>query len=111
MYMGDVHKKIIVNANLGTIDYITGKIILNSFRPTAFEGSALQITVMPESYDIIPLREQIVQVSSSLLIVNVNDISSVKSGGQTFTSTSSSSTTSTATSTATSTTTTSGTGY
>ena len=43
----------------------------------------------PKSYDIIPLREQIVQISSSLLTVNINDISSVKSGSQTFTSTSS----------------------
>ena len=102
------NKKTIVNANLGTIDYITGKILLNSFNPTAFDGSTLQITVMPESYDIIPLREQIVQISSSLLTVNINDISSVKSGSQTFTSTSSSTTTS---STTTSSTTTSGTGY
>jgi len=82
------NKKTIVNANLGTIDYISGKIVLNSFNPTAFVGSKLQITSIPESYDIIPLREQIVQISSSLLTVNVNDISSVKSGTQTFTSTS-----------------------
>ena len=70
------NKKTIVDANLGTIDYTNGKIVLNSFRPTAFDGSAIQITAMPNSYDIIPLREQVVQISSSLLIVNVNDISS-----------------------------------
>ena len=79
------NKKTIVNSSLGTIDYTTGKIILNSFNPTAFVGSTLQITVSPESYDIIPLREQIIQISSSLLTVNVNDISAIKSGQQTFT--------------------------
>ena len=73
------NKKTIVNSSLGTIDYTTGKIILNSFNPTAFVGSTLQITVSPESYDIIPLREQIIQISSSLLTVNVNDISAIKS--------------------------------
>ena len=109
LYCDNINKKTIVNANLGTIDYITGNIVLNSFNPTSFEGSKLQITANPESNDIIPLREQIVQISSSLLTVNINDISSIKSGSQTFTS---SSTSSTSTSTTTSTTTsTSGTGY
>ena len=105
------NKKTIVNANLGTVDYVNGKVVLNSFNPTAFEGSTLQITAMPESYDIIPLREQIVEISSSLLTVNINDISSIKSGSQTYTTSSTSSTTSSTTTSSTTSSTTTGTGY
>jgi hypothetical protein len=49
--------------NLGTIDYDTGKIVLNSFTPyTISDGKTyLRMTITPEinNQDITPLREQI----------------------------------------------------
>ena len=48
----------------GTIDYTTGKIVLNSFRPVAITDGTTNIkfTVTPEinNSDITPLREQII---------------------------------------------------
>ena len=50
-------------SNQGTIDYATGKVILNSFRPLAItDGTTnIKLTVTPEinNSDITPLREQI----------------------------------------------------
>jgi hypothetical protein len=50
--------------NLGTIDYITGKLVLNSFTPyTISDGTTyIKMNVTPElnNQDITPLREQII---------------------------------------------------
>jgi hypothetical protein len=50
-----------VNSNVGTIDYNTGRIILNNFNPTSFADgtSTLKITAIPKDKDILPLRNQI----------------------------------------------------
>ena len=60
--------------NQGTIDYTTGKIVLNSFRPvTITDGTAnIKLTVTPSinNSDITPLREQI-------LTYDVTDIESI----------------------------------
>ena len=51
------------STNYGTIDYTTGKITLNSFRPVTIPdgNSYIKITTTPKynNSDIIPLREQI----------------------------------------------------
>jgi len=49
--------------NQGTIDYTTGKIVLNSFRPVTITDATanIKLTVTPSinNSDITPLREQI----------------------------------------------------
>jgi hypothetical protein len=54
--------------NLGTIDYDTGKIILNSFTPYSItDGKTyIKMTVTPKinNSDIIPLREQVITYDS-----------------------------------------------
>ena len=55
--------------NLGTIDYTTGKVVLNSFTPyTISDGKTyIKMTVTPgtNNQDITPLREQIITTDST----------------------------------------------
>lgn len=73
-------EKTIINATQGTIDYTTGKIVLNSFNPSTFNGSALDIIVKPTLTDVTPLREQLVLISSSNINLTMTDVGSVRSG-------------------------------
>lgn len=59
-------QKVFINANAGTIDYTNGTVIINAFRPSAYAGIEMKVTVTPDRLDIIPIREQI-------LIMDVND--------------------------------------
>ena len=59
-------QKVFINANAGTIDYTNGTVIINAFRPSAYAGIEMKVTVTPNRLDIIPIREQI-------LIMDVND--------------------------------------
>ena len=73
-------KKNIVYSNQGTVDYIKGTITLESFNPTSFTGSSLDIIIDPKLKDIKPLREQVVLISESNISLTMNDVSSVRSG-------------------------------
>jgi len=65
-----------VAQNVGTINYVTGKITLDDFQPTAIGdgGVTLRITAVPANRDILPLRGQIVVINDSDVTVSlVND--------------------------------------
>jgi hypothetical protein len=64
-----------VNPNVGTIDYNTGRIILNNFNPTSFADgtSTLKITAIPRDKDILPLRNQILRILASDINVTLID--------------------------------------
>ena len=75
-------ENIAVSVNAGTINYTTGKIILTSFAPTAFNdgGTTLKITATPQDKDILPLRNQIISIRDadiSITMVDDNSISLV----------------------------------
>jgi len=59
-------QKVFINDNAGTIDYTNGTVIINAFRPSAYSGIEMKVTVIPNRLDVIPIREQI-------LIMDVND--------------------------------------
>jgi hypothetical protein len=72
-----------VVANVGTIDYYTGTIILNDFKPTSFAdgGVELRVTAIPATSDILPLRGQIITIRDSdinLTLIDDNAISLVR---------------------------------
>jgi len=79
-------RKIVVNANIGSVNYITGLITLKAFKPTAIVGNNIEVTVDPEINDVVPKREQIIDISQSDVTINMVDVASVKSGTRTFTS-------------------------
>lgn len=63
----------------GTVNYNTGKIILNSFSPSAFAdgGNTLKLNIVPRDRDILPLRNQILQIRSEDITVNMIDDTTV----------------------------------
>ena len=70
--------KVVVNANMGTINYQTGKVTLVGFAPTS-PGTLPYVTfsVAPDQrYDIVPKRNQILVIDTSIpeaLIINLQD--------------------------------------
>ena len=58
--------KTITNATAGTINYSTGQVVLTSFNITAIVSSSgkLDITVKPDSNDVIPVRNQVVEIDT-----------------------------------------------
>jgi hypothetical protein len=72
-----------VSQNVGTINYDTGVIVLNDFRPTAFldGGVTLKIIATPKDKDILPLRGQIVNILDDdidVTLINDKNISLVR---------------------------------
>ena len=57
-------QKVAIEANAGTIDYTTGEIKINSFVVTAYDGIEIKVNADPVSKDIVPVREQIIIIST-----------------------------------------------
>lgn len=60
-------QKIILNANAGTIDYQTGRVLILSFKPESYRGNTLDLIVKPLNKDFLAKNEQI-------LLINEGDI-------------------------------------
>ena len=59
---------VVVEANIGTVDYSAGTVTLNSFSPTAVANEGiLKINVIPVNKDINPLREQIILIADETI--------------------------------------------
>ena len=68
-------ENVAVSVNAGSINYVTGKIILTNFAPTAFNdgGTTLKITATPQDKDILPLRGQIIAIRDADITVTMVD--------------------------------------
>jgi len=61
----------------GVINYITGQITLNSLNVTSISNirgtssNVIEITVTPDSRDIVPVRDQIIEIDTNVLSVTV----------------------------------------
>ena len=70
VYRTSGEDRIIVNNNVGTVNYLTGKISLTSFKPlvigseTTGNTTPLEVYITPASSDVNPLREQIILIES-----------------------------------------------
>jgi len=70
VYRPSGEDRIVVNNNVGTITYLTGKLELKSFYPIAIGSettgntTSMEVFVTPASADILPLREQIILIES-----------------------------------------------
>lgn len=64
-------EKVIVNAEAGSIDYITGRVILDSLTPISmpandfYDQDTLTINVVPEQGVIVPLRNRILAIDTN----------------------------------------------
>jgi hypothetical protein len=83
--------KVIVNAAIGTVTYSTGSIIVRDLTITSMADAAFEFVIKPDSYDVVPAYNQIVQVARAYLSVNVvNDFTAAGSNqaGKNYTFTS-----------------------
>ena len=67
--------------NIGTIDYTKGLLTINSLTVTSSVNTAgIEITVVPNSYDIVPVRNQLLEIDfANSSITGAND--TIESGG------------------------------
>ena len=62
--------KVNVVANAGTIDYTTGDVDINAFKPSAYADIQIKVSCVPDRLDIIPVREQILIMNGSDATIN-----------------------------------------
>lgn len=67
----DQRIKVNIVAAAGTIDYTSGIVDLQNFEPTAFSDIQVQVSVTPENFDILAVREQILVMNSDEAVINV----------------------------------------
>jgi len=66
-----------VNSTQGTVNYSTGQITINSLNVASVENirgassTVIEITVEPESYDIVPVRDQILEIDTANSTITV----------------------------------------
>ena len=62
-------EKTTVSSDVGSVTYANGQVKLTSFSPTSLDGGALSLTVVPESNDITPLRDQLLTANTSEITI------------------------------------------
>ena len=66
-----------VNATQGTVNYTTGQITINSLTVASVENirgtssTIIEVTIEPASYDIVPVRDQIIQIDTANSTITV----------------------------------------
>ena len=63
-------QQVFINSTAGTVNYTTGKISLNSFIVSAYDGIEIKVNANPANKDIVPVREQIIIISSADAVIN-----------------------------------------
>lgn len=62
--------QITIANDVGFVDALAGKIVLTNFNASAFTGAYIELTVIPNSNDIAPKRNNIVSIDSTDVIVS-----------------------------------------
>jgi len=64
----------VIVSDAGTVDYLTGKIVLSDFSPTLINSTEnyIKIYAKPEINDVIPTRNQIVQIDPDDVTVSMS---------------------------------------
>jgi hypothetical protein len=74
--------KTYVDNNIGTVDYLTGRVIISGIRITGTSNTdgTISITAKPESNDVVSVRNQLLEIDLTALdVTGVND--TITSGG------------------------------
>ena len=74
-------QNVTVISDAGEIDVDNGKITLNKFRPDT--TAAIKITVIPNSLDLAPKRDQLISIDNSFVVINpeIDTIATAGSAG------------------------------
>lgn len=74
LYYRDINdNKIIINSNIGSIDYVKGTFSINNLNIIDLQSGTLTFTINPSSYDVIGSLNQFVLIDDTKLNVNVID--------------------------------------
>ena len=78
MYYVSGVQEVVVNNNIGIIDYSKGIITINGLNIVGVQNDILEFIVKPQSYDVVALRNQILDIPTSMITVSalVDPISS-----------------------------------
>lgn len=76
--IGDVKQVTIADA--GYLNATDGILVINSFNPSAITGSYMAITAMPNSNDIAPKRNQLLQIDMTLSTITP-EVDTIATGG------------------------------
>jgi hypothetical protein len=66
----DLRQRIYITREAGTVNYSTGRIILNNFAPTSIVGIEMKVNAQPLQLEIVPAREQILIIDPLDAIIN-----------------------------------------
>ena len=78
--LSSTNQKIITVENAGSVDVVNGIITITSFNPEAITGSYITITATPNSNDIAPQRQQLIEIDMNNVTVTPQ-IDTVATGG------------------------------
>lgn len=70
-YYSGTNTKVFINKNLGTVNYTTGKLVINDLVIISAPNNEILIDCIPDSNDIVSVRNQIVAIRQNLTNVNV----------------------------------------
>jgi hypothetical protein len=64
-------------STIGSVDSLTGKVLISNFNPSSIVGSAIDIIVKldVDNFDVSPLRNQIFQIEAEDITITMNNIS------------------------------------
>ena len=74
-----------INSTAGTVAYATGKVTVTNFNPTAVANTdnTITITVKPDSVNLVPVRNQIIEILDADISVTVSEDTAASSGSTT----------------------------
>ena len=79
-YIGASNSKVYLNNTLGTIDYTTGVVVLNSFNPTTADSDGeITVTIEPDAQDITAERFQLLLLADTTVAMQDENTSEVTS--------------------------------
>ena len=78
--LSSTNQKIITVENAGSVDTVNGIVTITSFLPEAITGSYITITATPNSNDIAPQRNQLVEIDMNNVVVTPQ-VDTVATGG------------------------------
>lgn len=61
----------IINANVGSVDYVRGIITIKDLNITHLNSNIFELMIKPQSNDVVSIRHQIVRIDTSNIIVKV----------------------------------------
>lgn len=70
-YYTGTNTKVFINKNVGTVDYAKGVIVINDFIVESAPNSAITINCVPDSHDVVSVRNQIVAIKQDATRVDV----------------------------------------